>query len=177
MLIKGSGAARLWIGLVDLKPLDCEAFGAAGAFTNIVTWANDINGFRQKADAVATTLEMYVVEIEEAEPIADRVKRHTLSEEIDGLVRQAESDPNAILYGRFMGTRLMMPSGLSGRRVAQFSSSPPASPHHQSLTRSVARNKPQATSGGRESIHTTVVQRCASAKCPITGDTPNCSSP
>jgi hypothetical protein len=46
---------ELWLGLVELKPLDRKAYGAAGAFTNIVTWANDLEGFRRKADVIAAT--------------------------------------------------------------------------------------------------------------------------
>ena len=92
---------ELWIGLVHVKPLDRKAYGAAGAFTNIVTWACDAEGFRRKAETIAVTLEMYVVDVEEAEPLIKRTSDWLLTEEIDELVARAGSDANAIEYGTF----------------------------------------------------------------------------
>jgi hypothetical protein len=36
-----------------------------GAFTSIVTWASDLEGFRRKADAIAATPDMYGADVEE----------------------------------------------------------------------------------------------------------------
>ena len=58
---------ELWIGLVEFKPLDRKACGAAGVFTNIVTWTVDLEGFQRKAETIAATLEMYVADVEGAE--------------------------------------------------------------------------------------------------------------
>jgi len=91
----------LWIGLVELKPLDREAYGAAGAFTNIVTWACDGEGFREKAATIAESLDMFVVDVEEVEPLSERTKSWTLTAEIEDMVHRAESNPNAIVYGTF----------------------------------------------------------------------------
>jgi len=60
---------ELWTGLVDLKPLDRKAYGDAGAFTNIVTWANSAEGFRRKAEEIAAALDMSAANIEDAEPL------------------------------------------------------------------------------------------------------------
>jgi hypothetical protein len=92
---------ELRIGLVELKPRDRKAYGAAGAFTNIVTWTNDLEGFRRKAEVVAATIDMYVIDVEGAEPLAGRARRSTLTEEVDDMVRRAESNPNAIIWGTF----------------------------------------------------------------------------
>ncbi len=92
---------ELWIGVVELKPLDRKAFGAAGAFTSIVTWACDIEGFREKAETIAATMDVYVAGIEEAEPLAQRIKAWSLPEDIEDMVLRAESNPNAIVYGTF----------------------------------------------------------------------------
>lgn len=91
----------LWIGLVEVKPLDRKAYGAAGAFTNIVTWACDIEGFRKKGETIAATLDMFVANIEGAEPLAERIKVSALNEEIGDMVLRAESNPNAIVNGTF----------------------------------------------------------------------------
>jgi len=41
--------SELWIGLVEIKPLDQKAYGAAGPFTHIVTWACDVEEYKAKA--------------------------------------------------------------------------------------------------------------------------------
>ena len=88
-------------GLVEVKPLDRKAYGAAGAFTNIVTWACDIEGFRKKTETIAATLDMFVADIEGAEPLADRIKgrrspRGNRGHGISGGINQ-----EAIVYGTF----------------------------------------------------------------------------
>ncbi len=93
--------AELWIGLVDLKPLDRKEYGAAGAFTNIVTWARDSDEFRRKAETIAATLDLYVAEIEDAGPLSDRIAKHSVSDEIEDMIRRAEFNPQAIVYGTF----------------------------------------------------------------------------
>ena len=92
---------ELWIGLVELKPLNKEEYGAAGAFTNIVTWATGVESFRSKAEAVAPTLAMYVAGIENAEPLRTRFVDRVTTEEIEDMVIRAESNPAAIVYGTF----------------------------------------------------------------------------
>jgi len=93
--------SELWIGLVEVRPLDRKAYGAAGAFTNIVTWACDAEGFRKKAEIIAATIGMCITDVDEAEPLAERTKKFALNEEIDDMVLRAESNPNAIVYGTF----------------------------------------------------------------------------
>jgi hypothetical protein len=88
---------ELWTGLVELKLLNRTEYGAAGAFTNIVTWARDSVEFRSKAETIAATLNMYVVEIENAAPVGDYSEEWP--EEFADMVRRAESNANAIIYG------------------------------------------------------------------------------
>ena len=90
---------ELWTGLVELKPLDRKKYGAAGAFTNLVTWACDSLGFRAKAETIAATLGMYVAGIEDEHPLA--ASTGDWPEEFQDMVRRAESNPNAIVYGTF----------------------------------------------------------------------------
>jgi hypothetical protein len=92
---------QLWIGLVELKPLNRQAYGAAGAFTNIVTWARDAEGFHGKAETIAATLDLFVADVEAVEPLAQRITNSTLTEEIEDMVLRAEPNPNAIVYGTF----------------------------------------------------------------------------
>ena len=92
---------ELWIGIVELKPLNREGYGAAGAFTNIITLACSATEFRQKAETIAATLNLYVIGIQGEEPLAERTKKATLSEDIEEMILRAESNPNAIVYGTF----------------------------------------------------------------------------
>jgi hypothetical protein len=92
---------ELWIGLVELRPLDRDAYGAAGAFTNIITWACDASEFRRKAEIIAATLNLYVLDIEGEEPLTQRTKTWTPSDEIEDMIQRAETNPNAIVYGTF----------------------------------------------------------------------------
>lgn len=91
-------APELWIGLVELRPLDRASFGAAGAFTNLITWARSSGEFRAKAETIAAELNMFVAGVEEEESVAARLKEHSVSEEIEDMIERAESNPNAILY-------------------------------------------------------------------------------
>jgi hypothetical protein len=90
---------ELWSGVVELKPLNREEYGAVGAFTNIVTWARDAKEFRVKADTIAATLKMYAAQVENVAPIGD--SSDDWPEEFEDMVRRAESNPNAIIYGTF----------------------------------------------------------------------------
>jgi hypothetical protein len=95
------GQPELWIGLVEFKPLKRSADGYAGAFTNIVTWASDISEFRAKSELVAVAFDEYVFDIERAEPVAERARKSSLTEEVADMVFRAEFDPDAIIYGAF----------------------------------------------------------------------------
>ncbi len=99
--IPSSGLTRreLWIGLVELKPLNRQACGAAGAFTNILTWADSLSSFTQKAGELAVSLNMY--DVEGAEPLRERTSRVTLTAEVEDMLTRAESNPEAIVYGTF----------------------------------------------------------------------------
>jgi hypothetical protein len=92
---------ELWIGLVELRPRDKKAFGAAGAYTNIVTWARNAEEFRSKVDIIAKNMDFFVIGIEEEEPLAARLSTSEMTEEVEDMVRRAEANPNAIVYGAF----------------------------------------------------------------------------
>lgn len=92
---------QLWIGLVEFRPLDPKSYGAAGAFTTIVTWASDCREFRAKCDIIADKLHMFVAGAEEVELLSRRARKVTLTEETEDMVFRAEANPNAIIYGTF----------------------------------------------------------------------------
>ena len=92
---------ELWIGLVELRPFDKKAYGAAGSFTSIITWASNVVQFRQKAETIASTLGLFVVDVEYAEPYLERLQAHEVSEDVEGMASRAKGNPNAIVYGTF----------------------------------------------------------------------------
>jgi hypothetical protein len=94
---------ELWIGLVWLKPLPGArsallSGSATGAFTNVVTWATDDNSFRLKADVLAAEYEVYVVDVEGTEPVSRRLSHSTVGPDVEEIIEQAETNPNAILF-------------------------------------------------------------------------------
>jgi hypothetical protein len=91
---------EMWIGLVELKPLDRRKFDFAGAFTNIITCADSPEAFRRKATAMET-LNMFVADVQNAESLAKRTENSTLTEEVEDMQHRAEFNPNAIIYGNF----------------------------------------------------------------------------
>jgi len=96
------GETQLWIGLVHLRPLKNDALdGFAGAYTNIITWARDTANFQAKAETIAATMDLYVVEVEEEEPLSIRAPKSPLSEELEDMKSRAELNPDAIVYGTF----------------------------------------------------------------------------
>jgi hypothetical protein len=96
------GKTQLWIGLVHLKPLKKDALeGFAGAYTNIIAWAHDSASFQAKVETIATTIDLYVVEVEDEEPLSARTSRSSLSEELEDMKSRAELTPEAIVYGTF----------------------------------------------------------------------------
>jgi len=95
---------ELWIGLVNVKPIPQAPGalnGAAGAFVNIITWATDLATFKAKAETVAATFDVYVVEIENAESVSLRKSKFTVDDEIEELILRAEGNEDYILCGTF----------------------------------------------------------------------------
>jgi hypothetical protein len=92
---------ELWIGLVEMRPLERRAYGAAGAFVDILTWASNPAEFRSKAETIAATLDLYVVAVEKEQSLSARLANGLPSEELEDMISRAEGNPNAIIWGTF----------------------------------------------------------------------------
>lgn len=92
---------ELWIGLVEVRPLDRAEYRAAGAFTYIVTWAQSAPEFRRKAEYIVATLNLFVVDVEGEGPLAKWTEAHSPSPEIEDMIQRAEFNPKAIVWGTF----------------------------------------------------------------------------
>jgi hypothetical protein len=70
----------------------------------------DVEGFRKKSDVMAATMDLYVANVEEAEPLAERTRNGSLTEEMVDMALRAESNPNAIACGlSVQSTRISLP--------------------------------------------------------------------
>jgi hypothetical protein len=94
---------ELWIGLVEVRALKrSEILGdAKGAFVNLVTWATDADEFKSNAELVFNKKGLFVIEIENPEPVSTRRKKAELDDEIEEIIDRAQDNPKAIIYGTF----------------------------------------------------------------------------
>jgi len=101
--IKPSKEKQLWIGKVEVRPLKGSRIleDAKGAFVNIVTWARDADEFTRRADLVLSGLGLFVVDVENPEPVPTRREKAVLEEAIEDMIARAQDNPNAIIYGTF----------------------------------------------------------------------------
>jgi len=63
--------------------------------------ACSVEEFRAKSEVIADTLGMHVIDVDEAEPLAERTSKYEITEELADMIRRAEPNPNAIIYGAF----------------------------------------------------------------------------
>ena len=66
-----------------------------------MTGASDVSEFRTKSEVIAGTLDLYVIDVEHADPLAERSRKSQIAEEVADMVLRAESNPNAIVYRAF----------------------------------------------------------------------------
>jgi len=94
---------QLWIGKVEVRPLKGSSTlgDAKGAFVNIVTWAQNVEEYRRNADLVLGELRLFVVEVENPEPVSVRREKAVFEEGIEDMIARAQDNPNAIVYGTF----------------------------------------------------------------------------
>lgn len=80
---------------------------------DILTWASDASEYRQKAETIAATLDLFVIGVEKEEPLSLRLANLTPSEELEDMISRAEGNPNAIIWGTFyrwdFDTRVRVP--------------------------------------------------------------------
>jgi len=92
---------QLWMGLVEVRALKGTRVltDAKGAFLNLVTWASDGEEFKSKAELVLGKLGLFVVQIENPEPVSIRRKNVEFEVEVEDMIAGALDNPNAIVHG------------------------------------------------------------------------------
>lgn len=68
---------------------------------NLVTWAVDVDEYRRNADLVLGNLGLSVVGVENTELVSSRKEKAELSDDIEEMIKRAQHNPNAIIYGTF----------------------------------------------------------------------------
>ena len=99
----GGEQKEIWIGMVQVVPsLDARVISdASGAFVDVLTWAADLAEYRAKVTELMDDLRLNIMEIEKAEPLANRGSLEELAEEIALIAREVRYNPNAIMYSTF----------------------------------------------------------------------------
>ncbi len=94
---------ELWIGLVEVRKRPDSEFleGKKGAFTNVITWASTAQEFREKADKLAESLKLFVVDVEDVEPLSERQRKFAIDAELEDIADEARQNAEAILYATF----------------------------------------------------------------------------
>jgi hypothetical protein len=96
-------AGQIWIGLAQVVPMKgCRRFGnCKGAFVNIVAWAGSMDDFCRRVDNAVTDLDLKLLELEDCEPFARRIKHYGVADEILQMVDTAQENRAATVFGTF----------------------------------------------------------------------------
>jgi hypothetical protein len=88
---------ELWTGRVEVLTPP-TSFGDTKAFTNVVTWASNAQGYRDQVSSVFEEYGWSLIGVEECSPVSDQ---DSLDEEISGAVERARDIPEACIYTTF----------------------------------------------------------------------------
>jgi hypothetical protein len=90
-----------WIGLAKVRVLnESNILKGNMAYTNLVGLAKNKSAFRKAAKSKVYTMDLELLRLEEAEPLADRLNKFEVDEEILSAAKQL-SNLNVIGYTTF----------------------------------------------------------------------------
>ena len=78
-----------------------KSLGVKGHGSDDISSAQNVEEYRRNADLVLGKLRLFVVEVENAEPVSVRREKAVFEEEIEDMIARAQDNPNAIIYGTF----------------------------------------------------------------------------
>ncbi|MFL5493648.1 MAG: hypothetical protein ACJ8DC_04600 [Gemmatimonadales bacterium] len=86
-------ASELWIGLAEVvqKPGAGILMDRNAAFTNVIALAASAAEFAEAAATAASDKGFVLVALEESEPLAARLLKHTLDERLEALAQEVSS--------------------------------------------------------------------------------------
>lgn len=91
-----------WIGLVEVRKLPgCTIIENKGAFVNVIAMALSAEDFEAKVRKKCDQMFMFVEEIENLEPFANRIAKHEVADELRDFCDEAEMHPDEVFFGTF----------------------------------------------------------------------------
>src|SRR6202035_1950974 len=93
--------SEIWIGLADVVPLPgCKRLGTGkGAFVKVALWANSDSDFCSKVARAISDLDLKLLELEDREPIVNRLIHSKVGEETLLIAETAKMNPNDAVFG------------------------------------------------------------------------------
>jgi hypothetical protein len=94
---------EIWIGLAEVVALpECKRLGSGnGAFVKIALWADSDSNFYSKAERAISELDLQLLELEDREPLAERLSRIQAGDETEQMAETARMNPGDIVFGTF----------------------------------------------------------------------------
>jgi hypothetical protein len=92
----------MWIGMVEVKcpPQNDILDGAKGAYVNIVAPAASEKDFYHQVEKAVKSLDLNLVNIDDAEPLSQRMTDYQVDEEIEKIAQEA-TEQNSLRFGTF----------------------------------------------------------------------------
>ncbi len=92
---------EIWIGLAEVVALPgCKRLGSGkGAFVKVALWADSDADFYSKAKRAISELDLHLLELEEREPVAERLSR--AGDEMTQMAETARKNPEDVVFGTF----------------------------------------------------------------------------
>lgn len=93
----------LWIAFVHVAPSNLSApiAGHKGAYANVVGAARDRESFIRRLAGAAADLNLHLLEVEDVEPLSERLHKWQVDPEIHDLARDASTEAEAVHFGTF----------------------------------------------------------------------------
>ncbi len=92
----------MWIGMVEVNcpPHNDILDGARGAYVNIVAPATSEKDFHHQVEKAVKSLDLTLVNIDDAEPLSQRMTGYQIDEELEKIVKEA-TEQNSLRFGTF----------------------------------------------------------------------------
>lgn len=87
-----------WIGVVEVLTEPSELSGDTRAFTNVVTWAEGVDTFRDRVEYVFSKYGWSVLETTNVRQVSDAT---SYAEDIADMIAMAMNNPNACMFSTF----------------------------------------------------------------------------
>lgn len=88
----------LWIGIAEVLTEPSEPSGDTRAFTNVVTWAEDVASYGRMVESVFSNYGWTLIGTENVREVNDTA---SYAEDIAEIIAKAKNNPNACMFSTF----------------------------------------------------------------------------